>query len=80
MLLGSAHMPCLKQMQRGGVEWSFQGLKEGEGEHAARLLPPLWDPHSHRGQCRPFDDRTVAMHVRTCSEHSCHFRVPTTIS
>lgn len=45
MLLGSAHMPCLKQMQRGGVEWSFQGLKEGEGEHAARLLPPLWDPH-----------------------------------
>lgn len=28
------------------MEWSFQGLKEGEGEHAVRLLPLLWDPHT----------------------------------
>lgn len=40
MQLGSAHMLCLKQMPWGGVEWSFQALKEGEGAHAARLLPP----------------------------------------
>lgn len=45
MQLGSAHMLCLKQMQGGGVEWSFQTLKEGEGAHAARLLPPPGQQH-----------------------------------